>query len=525
VEPTRLPNSIRKRDGQVVPFEPERLSRSLFAATEALGAPDAFLARELADGVIHFLASETHDEPPTSTQLAELVVKVVRELGHPALAKTYDERRRLQPRAASQKATLPIESPPGDPFKVLAEAARDRLSDYSLNRIYPRDLASAHREGLLQLLDLDVPHEMSGIVLSPNQPLPLDGWELLETLVRARGVVGSYVGLDGPEHAIAIREGIPEEMASGFLAVLDRALRLTQLRGILNLNAGEAPPWAAPLTMGPLFQEFQKEMEDERLDRIALYLLRHARQQPIWWHFSERDFREERSSRLREIVRRSTTREGVEFVFDRPRKPIALGPGIDRRNPAALGVTGINLSRFVDQLGGGPLDAATYLKKLASLARFAKSAGHARQDYLRKQGRAQLLEGFLLERASQIVLPVGSADAARKVLGVEGSLDAVGELAGQSVEAVRIALETDQPRSMSTRIDSPLEAPAESERATAPALLPRQQLKFAMPVYAAGGCLTIFLKQSDPAGVNQLPELLHAAWRGSVLRLRFAWMD
>ena len=84
MELTRLPNSIRKRDGQVVPFEPERLSRSLFAATEALGAPDAFLARELADGVIHFLAGELHDEPPTSTQLAELVVKVVRELGHPA---------------------------------------------------------------------------------------------------------------------------------------------------------------------------------------------------------------------------------------------------------------------------------------------------------------------------------------------------------------------------------------------------------------------------------------------------------
>ena len=376
------------------------------------------------------------------------------------------------------------------------------------------------------MLDLDVPHEMAGIVLSPNQPLPLDGWELLESLVRARGVAGSFVALDGPEHAIAVREGIPEEMASSFLAVLDRSLRLTQLRGILNLNAGDAPPWAAPLTMGPLFQEFQKEMENERLDRIALYLLRHARQQPIWWHLSERDFEEERSSRLREIIGRSTAREGVEFVFDRPRKPIALGPGIDRRNPATLGMTGINLPRFVDQLGGGPLDAATYLKKLASLARFAKSAGHARQDYLRKRGRPQLLEGFLLERASQIVLPIGSADAARKVLGAAGSLDAVADLAGQSVETIRIALETDQPRSMATRIDTPLGPPDESERAAASALLPRQQLKYSMPIQTAGGgCLTIFLKQSDPAGVNQLPDMLRAAWRGDIARLRFAWID
>src|SRR5262249_18497257 len=38
------PAWVHKRDGRLVPFEPDKISRSLFAATEALGRPDAFLA-------------------------------------------------------------------------------------------------------------------------------------------------------------------------------------------------------------------------------------------------------------------------------------------------------------------------------------------------------------------------------------------------------------------------------------------------------------------------------------------------
>ena len=43
------------RDGQFVPFDADKISRALFAASESLGRTDAFLARELADGVVRFL--------------------------------------------------------------------------------------------------------------------------------------------------------------------------------------------------------------------------------------------------------------------------------------------------------------------------------------------------------------------------------------------------------------------------------------------------------------------------------------
>src|SRR5262245_5854834 len=82
---------VRKRDGRLVPFEADKICQALFAAGESLGQPDAFLARELTDGVLHFLAAEAGGTPPTTSQIAELVVKVVRELGHPALARALED--------------------------------------------------------------------------------------------------------------------------------------------------------------------------------------------------------------------------------------------------------------------------------------------------------------------------------------------------------------------------------------------------------------------------------------------------
>src|SRR5205823_7720202 len=83
------PNWVAKRDGRVVPFEGDKICRAVFAATEELGRPDAFLARELTDSVLHFLANDLDADTATTAQIADTVVKVVRELGHPALAQAF----------------------------------------------------------------------------------------------------------------------------------------------------------------------------------------------------------------------------------------------------------------------------------------------------------------------------------------------------------------------------------------------------------------------------------------------------
>ena len=78
---------VRKRDGRLVPFEADHISRSLFAAGERIGKPDPFMARELTDSVLHFLADESLGQTPSTAQIFELVVKVVRELGQPELSR------------------------------------------------------------------------------------------------------------------------------------------------------------------------------------------------------------------------------------------------------------------------------------------------------------------------------------------------------------------------------------------------------------------------------------------------------
>ena len=541
--PTNLPKSISKRDGRLVPFEPEKLSRSLFAATEVMNAPDAFLARELTDSVLHFLSLEEFGQkPPTTAHLAEVVATVIRELGHPVLAKTYFQSvQHVRPEKPAPRLGVapPADrdwiSPNHDPFSVIHRAARAELSHFSLRRVYPRDLASAHCDGLLHLMDVGTPQEIVGIVLSAQQPTPVDAWELLKTLVDLRQIAGSLVAFDGPERTLVARQGIPEELAGRFAEALDRALWLSDFHGILNLNVAEPPAWAAPISLGPLFPEYQKEIAGEWLDRIALFLLRRTRRQTVFWHLAERDFLDEGQPRLGEIISRASARDSVEFVFDRPNRPVILGPGMSRACPAALGMVGVNLPRFVDQLGGGPIEQDIFLKKLGSLARFAKSAGYARQDFLRKQGRSPLHEGFLLERAVEIVLPIGVMEAAQKILGDANDVESIAELARRIMETIRVALDSDQLRTMATCIDTPLNHPEiqtdiKSFAANDPiskSLLPRQQLRYGSALLAAagGGCLTIRMNRMGSTDVSIIIDLLKTAWRGDVTRLRFAWED
>src|SRR5262249_33463881 len=86
------PAWVTKRDGRREPFDADKISQSLYAATESIGAANAFLARELADGVLHFLGQENTADTVATAQIAELVEKVVRELGHPELAQAHAQR-------------------------------------------------------------------------------------------------------------------------------------------------------------------------------------------------------------------------------------------------------------------------------------------------------------------------------------------------------------------------------------------------------------------------------------------------
>ena len=123
------PTLVHKRDGQLVPFDADKISRALFAAGEGLGRPDAFLARELADGVVHFLTVEREEATPTTEQISELVIKVVRELGQPALAETFarfaEKRRRTAASAGVREPPRPA-SPAALPPRWCCDSRQTR---------------------------------------------------------------------------------------------------------------------------------------------------------------------------------------------------------------------------------------------------------------------------------------------------------------------------------------------------------------------------------------------------------------
>src|SRR5262245_26879269 len=143
------PTWVRKRDGRTVPFEADRISRALFAAGESCGRPDAFLARELADAAVHFLADESDGKVPTTEQVREVVVKVLRELKQHDLVAAFEERARRKVGTVGE-----AEAEGGLRYSLRDTPAAVREScvrDYTLRAVYTRDLAAAHNDGLVSL--------------------------------------------------------------------------------------------------------------------------------------------------------------------------------------------------------------------------------------------------------------------------------------------------------------------------------------------------------------------------------------
>jgi hypothetical protein len=135
----------------------------------------------------------------------------------------------------------------------------------------------------------------------------------------------------------------------------------------------------------------------------------------IDWHVAEHDFAPAARERLRRVVRHACNGP-VAIAFDRPRQPVALAEGLDRRHSAVLLSVGLHLTRLVAQQGVRG-DPELFVQKLGSLARLALSAAVQKRDFLRRHGGADLRRGFVLERARLVVVPIGLESAVRALTG------------------------------------------------------------------------------------------------------------
>jgi hypothetical protein len=568
---------VYKRDGRLVPFEADKISRSLFAATETLGRPDAFLARELTDGILHFLAADSDGGVPTTARIADTVIQVVRELGQPALAQVVAEAAARRSEKKSAPAALPsahtltapaprevlgpswaeleewVTEAPG-PHTLAWRLSRASLCAYSLRAVFTRDLVAAHQDGLLTLTTLATPLELAGCVLgAPARQSHRDA------LDEARGLAGEYLALDGPEYALLHTPGEQADMAA-FARALHRGLGACGLRGVVNLNCATPPSWADDLAEGPLYAGQQPAPEAGRRAAVAETFLERllepgkpagprggqAQGDPppdrpdsllrVDWHLGEHDLAPAHQDRLLRLARRALDHPAQAFVFDRPRRPVPLAEGLDRRHPAVLLTVGLNLPRLTEQ-PGVRTDPARLLSKLGSLARLALSAAVQKREFLRRQHRNR--PAFFLDRARLVVAPIGLQAAVEQLRGSLFSPGGPGlAFAHQVVRHLREVLARDgQTYRLATCVDAPAEFvlddrsgssfpdPVHAAGLTAwdPQVPAKDQLRVAGVLHGAAemGTAAVFLSEGAPPTPDQLAEFLRYAWhKTDVVRLR-----
>lgn len=505
VDRGELPETVRLPDGRVEPFEPERITRSLFAAAERVGVADAFLARELTEGALHFLAAANTGAVTTPEQIAGMVATVVRELGQPAIARAYEQRSPVTAgaqRPGPAASPLPIWFDPSLGATGLAfRAAAEALTEFSLTHVYPRDLVSAHREGLIRLTGLTSPLELAGaaVVLTPGG--------VFEAVRAARDIAGGFLAIDGPEYDLA--DGVAD--VAGYVGEVRASAEALGVSIILNLN-GSAPTRLAPPD-GPLFQDGPSPSATARRS-IAVELGRTAGREGviIWWHLSPDGGIGDRE-RLEPIIRSALGGSHIEFVFDRGRGPVQLGPGLDRGTPATLTEVGIDVSRLVELTGGPPVDPDVLLKKVGSLTRFAKTAAHVKQDFLRRYGRAGVREAFLVDRARLVLVPMGLDEASR------ASDRPRSEFAREILKTIRSAAQADRPRVMPVRVDSPLGDWGELSLPSVSGAI-RQLIRTTGTLHGAAGAgrLEIFIENPSEPGAGI--DVLQIAAESGVARVR-----
>jgi hypothetical protein len=313
-------------------------------------------------------------------------------------------------------------------------------------------------------------------------------------------------------------------------------LRTTGLRAAVNLNATEPPAWDESGANGPLFPHASPD-ETEQLADLTDALLDHLLDGDtdsvrIDWHLGERDFASARRNRLLRLARRVLEGAPLAFVPDRPRRPVALAEGLDRAHPAVLGVVGVSLTRLLEisRPENEPrIDPATFLRKLASLARLALSAGHARREFLRRHGRPAVTRGFLPERAGLVVVPLGLEAAARVLSGHSPWAGGPGlEFARHIFHTLYAVVRTDPLRHLPACVDTaPPGMSAEADRMGAhpPAdATPRQQLRAAGILHTAieASTASVRLSEERPPAPEEIAHLLWYAWQQpGLVRVRF----
>jgi ribonucleoside-triphosphate reductase len=164
---------VRKRDGTIVDFDKERIANAIFAAAVEVGGRDRRTAEMLADEVVKVLEERHAGAIPSVEDIQDAVEKVLIERGHARTAKAYILYRKQHEELRKIKSTfLEVERLVDDyvgmqDWRVrensnmgyslsglLFHIATSVVANYTLDRIYPMEIADAHTNGDMHVHDL-----------------------------------------------------------------------------------------------------------------------------------------------------------------------------------------------------------------------------------------------------------------------------------------------------------------------------------------------------------------------------------
>jgi ribonucleoside-triphosphate reductase len=189
---------IRKRDGRLVPFEEGKIAQAIVKAVTAVGGQDMEKAAEITRQVSGILAVLYKDDRvPTVENVQDLVEKILIENGHAKTAKCYILYRKQHESLRETREFMKQSIEAIDSYLVQEDwrvnenanmgyslqglnnhIASNITSNYWLNKIYPDDVAEAHREGAYHIHDLG----MLSVYCC--------GWDLKDLLLK--GFTGAY---------------------------------------------------------------------------------------------------------------------------------------------------------------------------------------------------------------------------------------------------------------------------------------------------------------------------------------------
>lgn len=162
-------SQIRKRDGRLVGFSKDKISRAIFLAAQEVGGTHFETADILADKVVNYVLSKIDkDEIPSVEFVQDCVEKVLIEDGHAKTSKAYILHRDKRTRYREAKTELMdvvreilvetsrenanVSNSPSAKMLQIASAAS---KEYYLHNVIPSEMSTAHINGDIHIHDLD----------------------------------------------------------------------------------------------------------------------------------------------------------------------------------------------------------------------------------------------------------------------------------------------------------------------------------------------------------------------------------